>query len=1356
MFMGSFDWLRRCGLMVLLCGSALSLAAASGILQIREGYFWDPGTQKYFVPRGVAYQTWNPPVGAHQSFEQVEYDLTEFKKIYANSVRCEFVWSQVEVADDVYDWSKPDYLIGAAEKLGLKLFVLIGFQYPPTWFPENLRNINDHGFRSDVLNYEHPEARKLYADHIRRVTERYKESPAIGGWILGNEYAYFDLWEPHQNHRFIGYDPISQQSFRQYLAGLYQGNIAALNANWGTGYANFDSVLMPERYPENRDNSAYTDLIRWRQKSIGDFVALGAVEARKADPNHLITYSMVGGIFSGNDANHTCEDAKTIVTQCVRAGAPLDFWSINNYAWSSVGNDLRSADFGIGKYQEVTGLPIMISETGHSSTENLFEGAGPRQAKALPGQMWEALLSGAIGVHFFHWSDRNLYTERYFLREKGFGIVHQSRLPKIPVYAMMAEMFRRMQQLQLDHLLGGSQNPKPDVYFFWSASSEMGWPRANQENAMLWGALRRAGFQPGILDDERFDRRDYTNGLALVLSRCFQMQPRHLDAIENAVLPAGVHVHANADLPGQFNDYHQPNANWIPRMNSLFGLDVRNAAPGLDLGSTWIDYLPLNFSVLLNHDPFMAGATPQIKTWKWWHGVRAVSGSTVMTHRGMNDAQDAMPALQIKNHARAKTAITTFAMADTFDDPPVHRWEMRSDLVRAIYRTHFGMVPAIELSGPGATYVLPDYRICRNGSVLISLLNEHTSGATVTLRSPSLLQGKTVENLTSGGILERNSDGLLEFSLEGDDYLLLYVYSSEGGTDQSMVSTALQKVWFHAAPNTVWPREEPVELTVGFDTQGSSALLRASFEQVRSHPRIYGEAEPISVSGKSTQKIKVPIPDANIKDPFYRSSREGSEYFFRVWLESGGRKLGEARLPVRLLWGVRPRTVPDSAHAGENIPFIVDWEELPGFLPDEIPTPIHRAELWDSMRTKQQNYNVVVELKSGSDVMASDVFVTSQATGQHEFLLSVPPGRPGPFTLTSYLETAAGVSDDFFDSFEGRGLGAETEQPPGTPSLIAPWVTYTYPENGPRWLDQGSHPQATRGSQSAFVVVTNPPAASEFAGFGIYYRFAEPWMLPADTNEWNRFSFACDFKEKNRYAAVLELQVKSGPERWIQFTKPYIPGSNDWDRIEATLADFVAPEGIPPFDPTQVDAITVNIRMLDTNVIYIASFDHIRFDRPERIVRGGTRMGYYTSANDFVPDSDGDGIVDPFETGTGIYVSATDTGTDPDVADTDGDGQMDGRELLAGTDPTLRGDVLGFTRIERLGSGEIVLAWRAVKDRLYDVQVHEGPLRNDASGFVTLPGLRDFSVSANRVFEVNDAGAKNSAVRFYRLVVRPR
>lgn len=51
------------------------------------------------------------------------------------------------------------------------------------------------------------------------------------------------------------------------------------------------------------------------------------------------------------------------------------------------------------------------------------------------------------------------------------------------------------------------------------------------------------------------------------------------------------------------------------------------------------------------------------------------------------------------------------------------------------------------------------------------------------------------------------------------------------------------------------------------------------------------------------------------------------------------------------------------------------------------------------------------------------------------------------------------------------------------------------------------------------------------------------------------------------------------------------------------------------------------------------------------------------------PDDDGDGLPDTVETDTGVFVSAADTGTDPNDPDSDGDGVGDGDEVAAGSDP---------------------------------------------------------------------------------------
>jgi hypothetical protein len=87
---------------------------------------------------------------------------------------------------------------------------------------------------------------------------------------------------------------------------------------------------------------------------------------------------------------------------------------------------------------------------------------------------------------------------------------------------------------------------------------------------------------------------------------------------------------------------------------------------------------------------------------------------------------------------------------------------------------------------------------------------------------------------------------------------------------------------------------------------------------------------------------------------------------------------------------------------------------------------------------------------------------------------------------------------------------------------------------------------------------------------------------------------------------------------WIQYTNLYAPDPNGWFTLHASLDQFVLPP-IPTamFDPSNVDSIVLNVRMLMTNVLYVGSFDNIHFLGPE-IDEGGAGqvVSLYTSAND--------------------------------------------------------------------------------------------------------------------------------------------
>ncbi len=792
---------------ILLLLSALCLPpkTATAGLTIRQGYFWDTERQETFIPHGFAYQVWNPPVFATQTLAELDYDLEAMQQAHANSLRVELVWESVEPAEGVFRWDQADHLIGKAEQLGLKLFILLGYQYPPSWFavrhPEAMaRTVSGP---SPLLNYSHPQAQEAFARFIAAVCERYKASPAIGGWIIGNEFAFYDLWENAPVKNQVGYDEqVSLPSYRAFLSQTYGGSIERLNGAWGTTFHGFAEVPMARAYPEDRADhqairsSGYHDLIQWRKRTIADFLAAGAKAAKSAAPNQMISYSMVGGILNGLDPNFTAEDPVTISERCRAAGAPLDFMSVNLYAWALAGHELRSLDFGIAKFRDLLDIPVLITETGHSSTETLFPGAAARQTGAIVSSTWEAMLSGAMGVHLFHWSDRNGFLATPYPREAGFGVVDQERRPKPKVYEAVRAMFQQMEELPLARLLAGSQALEPDILVYWPKDIDLGWNRANEETASLWGGLRRLGFRPKLISRPLADLGKgemETGAKSLLLPRNFQMRPDDLAALAK-MLDRGMHIHANLDLPGQFDANHRDNPGWTSAMAKVFGLDVSQARPawdsGIKPGTDWsAGYAPL----LLN--PAAAGILGQtqpntVRTWKYWHGVRPASGGTPQAWSETESGLRLGAALVTKEHPAARTALNTFGLGDLIapaillDSPngaPAFAWDTRTTWLAAIYKDFFGMQPRIELTGPGGAYVLADLRRTSDG-YLLALMNEHTEPALVSVRAPWLVDGgAVVEDLLAGGEAEQGLDRL---SVAGDGYRLFHITPAQQSLEE--------------------------------------------------------------------------------------------------------------------------------------------------------------------------------------------------------------------------------------------------------------------------------------------------------------------------------------------------------------------------------------------------------------------------------------------------------------------------------------------------------------------------------------------------------------------------------------------
>jgi hypothetical protein len=560
-------------------------AAFQGFLKMTNGYFADSVTGQPFLPHGIAYQTWNRPLGVWQSPEQLRYDLDEMVKMGANAVRVDFVWQHIEEdADNVFKWSNYDLLVQECEKRDIRIFALIGYQWPPNWFPDDWYTmhppevdaegiLHTNRWQSDIIGYETPAARAQYAEWISNVCARYKHSKAIAGWIVGNESGYLGLWSGILD----GYDPYCEAAFRTWCQTKY-GTIAAANAAWGSAYASFSDVKFVEQYRAyGVEGAIWADMVQWREDSIASFTAVGARAAKVADTNHLISYSTVGMQWGEEDWRYHAEDRGKITAVCLASNAPIGFFSVNNYPWSMLGHESQNGHWGVSFTKKVAKVPVLYSETGFTSSETMWPGlTEQRQGPLIRNAMWESLLVGAIGTHIFSWMDRPYITDR----EKGFGIVYADRGIK-PAFWTSANAFRLMEQSKLAELLAGSQDPKPDIGFLWTDAVDSQYNRYECEMQQIAGALERIGYEPNFLNLAELGAGTYTNFKVIILPRNMRVEDvvpggtgkSMLEFLRTEVLPRGIHVMASADIPGAQDFNGKARAQYVNEVRSLFGVD---------------------------------------------------------------------------------------------------------------------------------------------------------------------------------------------------------------------------------------------------------------------------------------------------------------------------------------------------------------------------------------------------------------------------------------------------------------------------------------------------------------------------------------------------------------------------------------------------------------------------------------------------------------------------------------------------------------------------------------------------------------------------------------------------------------
>ncbi|MEV7611118.1 beta-galactosidase [Microbacterium sp. NPDC089320] len=312
-----------------------------------------------------------------------------------------FAWSRIQPAEGEFDWEWLDEIIGLLHEGGIQVDLATATASPPPWasaaYPEMLPQDADGttfwpGSRQ-AFAPSSPVYRRLAAELVTALAERYAQHPAVVLWHVNNEYGC---------HLHYDYSDAARDHFRVWLERKYS-TIDALNHAWGTDfwsqrYTAFEQIVPPRKAPYSINPTSVLDFKRFTSDTL------------------LELYVMERDIIRASGAT------QPITTNFMGAFPPADYWkwaaevdviSDDNYPDPNDPESFRGAAFA---RELMRGLKPRVPWILTEQSTNALNWR-PTNAPKAPGQMAaisaQAVGRGADGIMFFQWRQSRRGSEKF-------------------------------------------------------------------------------------------------------------------------------------------------------------------------------------------------------------------------------------------------------------------------------------------------------------------------------------------------------------------------------------------------------------------------------------------------------------------------------------------------------------------------------------------------------------------------------------------------------------------------------------------------------------------------------------------------------------------------------------------------------------------------------------------------------------------------------------------------------------------------------------------------------------------------------------------------------------------------------
>jgi beta-galactosidase len=312
-----------------------------------------------------------------------------------------FAWSRIQPAEGEFDFEWLDTVIDLLHEGGIAVDLATATASPPPWattaYPQMLPQDENGatywpGSRQQFAPSS-PEYRRLAAELVTALAQRYAAHPAVVMWHVNNEYGC------HLNY---DYSDNAAVAFRAWLLAKYE-TIDALNVAWGTDfwsqrYTAFDQIVPPRKAPYSRNPAGQLDFRRFTSDTLLDLYLMEKRIIRAAGATQPVTTNFMG------------------------AFPPADYWrwaremdviSDDNYPDPNDPESFRASAFARDLMRSLKpDTPWILMEQATNALN-----WRPTNAPKAPGQMaaisMQAVARGADGILFFQWRQSRAGSEKF-------------------------------------------------------------------------------------------------------------------------------------------------------------------------------------------------------------------------------------------------------------------------------------------------------------------------------------------------------------------------------------------------------------------------------------------------------------------------------------------------------------------------------------------------------------------------------------------------------------------------------------------------------------------------------------------------------------------------------------------------------------------------------------------------------------------------------------------------------------------------------------------------------------------------------------------------------------------------------